>query len=229
VHPARKVRDIGRVPLMAHPCATAECARFIAHTPLGPDRPLPPQCNGDPEKARAARSCAQKQRQERPLPPSAPSPALRAGEGKASLPLRSGGSCRAATEGGAFAVALGVPVSRGEGRTDPPAGAARGIARRSRTHRDVRRANPGLTSRTAAGGAAPGVCSLWLLSLAQARESGTRAGRARNTERMRLQKDQEQELDSSLRWNDQREQKRHFRLCGLRRQDAGATVRAANQ
>jgi hypothetical protein len=50
VHPARRVRVIGRVPLMAHPCATAECARSIAHTPLGPGRPLPPQCNGDPEK-----------------------------------------------------------------------------------------------------------------------------------------------------------------------------------
>jgi septal ring factor EnvC (AmiA/AmiB activator) len=64
VHPARRVRDIGRVPLMAHPCATAECARSIAHTPLGPDRPLPPQCNGDPEKqeqrAPARRSEVQK-------------------------------------------------------------------------------------------------------------------------------------------------------------------------
>jgi len=47
--------------------------------------------------------------------------------------------------------------------------------------RDVRSTNPGLTSRTAAGSAASGVCSLWSLSLAQARESDPRAGRARKT------------------------------------------------
>jgi hypothetical protein len=234
VHPAQRVRVIGRVPLMAHPCATAECARSIAHPPAGPCRPLPPQCNGDPGKARAARSCAQKQRQERPLPPSAPSPALRAGEGKASLPLRSGEtsaglpmfaadaarrashrdvastSCREATEGGAFAVALGVPVSRGEGRTEKPEGSRAG-AREFAIGQDAHRANPGLTSRTVAGGAAPGGHFSWLLLLTpgilpfvasrpaslfapllrrsvQAKRSDPRAGRARNTERTRCER-----------------------------------------
>jgi hypothetical protein len=155
-------------------------ARDPSRAPYGLFRPLPPQCNGNPEKPKQRASCAQKRR------------------GAVHAP------------GSAFdrALDLRVPVSRGEGRTEMSAGSLARCARVRCTYTEVRSTNPGMPSRTAVGGAAPGVCSLdsghpalrrvavgsavraapaaqWLLSLAQARESDPRAGRARKNERRR--------------------------------------------
>ena len=131
-------------------CATAECARSLARTPAGPDRPLPPQGHGAPGRARARASCAQKPEQS------------------------------------SFALAVALDPGPRQPRQGQ-AGNARRVARRDAREfangQDAHRANPGLTLRTrsVAASAAPGVCSLWLLSLAQARESDPRVGRARKT------------------------------------------------
>jgi len=60
-HRARRVRVSGRVPLIAHPCATAECARSLARPPAGPDHPLPPQGHGAPGRAKRARPARRSQ------------------------------------------------------------------------------------------------------------------------------------------------------------------------
>ena len=142
-HPAHRVRDNGRVPLIAHPCAIAECARS-SRAPYGPDRPLSPQCNGDPEKPEQRASCAPKLEQEAGAPLSA-------------LPL--------------LLLVISGPRQPRRGHD----GFARRVARRmrasSRMDRDVHRANPGMTSRTAVGGAAPGAAFLWLLSCRCRQES----------------------------------------------------------
>ena len=92
-----------------------------------------------------------------------------------------------------------------KGRPDSPDRVARRDAREFANGQEAHRANPGLTLRTAAGSAAPGVCSLWLLSLAQARESDPLARmRAENrTDAVRKNQKPQQKLDSSLRWNDE--------------------------
>jgi len=87
------------------------------------------------------------------------------------------------------ALDLRVPVCRGEGRSEMPERSRARCARVRCLYTDVQSTNPGLTSRTAAGGAASGGCSLWLLSLAQARESDPRAGRARKNEGTRVRRD----------------------------------------
>jgi hypothetical protein len=87
------------------------------------------------------------------------------------------------------ALDLRVPVCRGEGRTEMLAESRARCARVRCLYTDVQSTNPGLTSRTAAGGAVSGECSLWLLSLAQARESNPRAGRARKNEGTRVRRD----------------------------------------
>jgi len=134
--------------------------RDPSRRPCGRFRPLPPQCNGDPEEPRRRAPARRSPRQEQ----------------------RAAGHC--------FGLArdLRVPVCRGEGMTEMP---ERSRARRARvrcTHTDVRSTNSGMPSRTAEGSAASGGCSLWLLSLAQARESDPRAGSARKTERTRSEK-----------------------------------------
>ena len=110
----------------------------------------------------------------------------RAGEAKDCPPPAAGEGARRA-EGGAFDLApdLRVPVCRGEGRSEMLAESRARCARVRCTHRDVRSTNPGLTSRTAEGGAASGVHFSWLLLFVQAKRSDPRAGRARKGERTR--------------------------------------------
>jgi len=141
-HPARKVRVSGRVPLIAHSVQQRN-RRDPSRRPCGPFRPLPPQGHGSPGRAKRARPARRSEK--------------RKAEAKPLLLL-------------SLLLILG-PVSRGEGRPESPDKVARRDAREFANGQDAHRANPGPTLRTAAGGAAPGVCSLWLLSLAQARES----------------------------------------------------------
>jgi hypothetical protein len=174
-HPAQRVRDSGRVPLTALPCAGNGMRAIPRAHPTG----LFVRCRRnvmatweEPERAH---------------------PARRSSVIGARF-LAPGSALDLAL---ALALDLRVPVSRGESRTETSAGSRAGCARVRCTHTEVRSTNPGMSSRTAAGGAAPGVCSLWLLSLAQARESDPRAGRARKIERTRSEKikNQSKELD----------------------------------
>ena len=154
-------------------CATAECARSLARTPAGPDRPLPPQGHGGPGKSQARASCAQKQEAK--------------GRSEAAFALDSG------------------PRQPRRGQ----AGTARRVARRDAREfangQEAHRANPGLTLRTAAGSAAPGVHFFWLLFFVQAKKSDPLA-------RMRAEKRRDavraesraKALDSGFRRNDER-------------------------
>jgi len=97
-----------------------------------------------------------------------------------------GGRCPKGGKG-AVALDLRVPVCRGEGRTEMLAESRARCARVRCTHTDVRSTNPGLTSRTAVGGAASGAASFWLLFLRWRRKSDPRAGCARKGEGTRHQ------------------------------------------
>ena len=85
------------------------------------------------------------------------------------------------------ALDLRVPVCRGEGRSEMPERSRARCARVRCLDREVQSTNPGLTSRTAVGGAASGVHFFWLLFFGQAKKSNPRAGRARKNEWTRLQ------------------------------------------
>ena len=80
----------------------------------------------------------------------------------------------------ALAVDLGVHVCRGEGGPETPVRVAR-RKRASSLHAQGCAFNEPRLDLADSERAASGVCSLWLLSLAQARESNPRVGRARKT------------------------------------------------
>ena len=94
-------------------------------------------------------------------------------------------------------------------------GTARRVERRDAREfangQDAHRANPGLTLRTAAGSAAPGVHFFWLLFFVQAKKSDPLA-------RMRAEKRRDavraesraKTLDSSFRWNDELHEQRRW-------------------
>ena len=162
-HRARRVRVIGRVPLIAHPVQQRN-RRDPSRRPCGPYRPLPPQGHGSPRRARARASCAQKQKAK--------------GRSKAAF---------------ALAVALDSgPRQPRRGQAGIARRVARRDAREFANGQDAHRANPGLTLRTAEGSAAPGVHFFWLLFFVQTKKSDPRAGRARKNEGTRLQVNQEQ-------------------------------------
>ncbi|WP_347262544.1 hypothetical protein [Rudaea sp.] len=62
-HPARRVRASGRVPLTAHPCAGSGIGAIRRAAPCGAFPTAVAAMQWGPGKARAARSCAQKQEQ----------------------------------------------------------------------------------------------------------------------------------------------------------------------
>ena len=160
-HPAQRIRVSGLVRLTAHPCPSSRMSAIPRAHPAG----VSARCRRNAMGTRKSRSSALLRAEARP---GAKAPHARA--------LDPAGDLR-------------VPVCRGEGRSEMPERSRARCARVRCLYTDVQSTNPGLTSRTAAGGAASGGCSLWLLSLAQARESDPRAGRARKNEGTRVRRD----------------------------------------
>jgi len=159
-HPAHRVRVSGRVRLSARPCAGSRMSAIHRAPPAG-------------VSGRCRRN------------------AMGTRKSQGSALLRAEATARAkALHAVAFDLALDlrVPVCRGEGRSEMLAESRARCARVRCTHTDVRSTNPGLSSRTATGGAASGAHSLWFLSLVRARERNPRAGRARKGEETRSQK-----------------------------------------
>jgi hypothetical protein len=134
-HPAQRVRAIGRVPLTAHPCAGNGIGAIHRAAPAG----LFVRCRRNVMGTRKSQSSAHRARQSKNVHPAYVGARFIA-PGSALDP----------------SFDLGVPVSRGEGMTDSPFRVARRMRASSRMDMDVHRANPGMTSRTAEGGAAPG-------------------------------------------------------------------------
>ena len=154
-HPALRVRISSRVPLTAHPCAVNGICAIPRAAPAG----VSDRCRRNAMGTRKS----EKQR----------APARRSKEiAKAPRAVAPGFDLR-------------VPVCRGEGRSEMLAESRARCARVRCLDREVQSTNPDLTSRTRSaqrGGRGIRGCSLWLLSLAQARESDPRAGSARKTE-----------------------------------------------